>query len=323
MKKKILVTYQIPKDGLKDLERHFDVYYPESLILHFSEMEKMIDDYDGIITVFGHLLPPEIIKKAKKLKIISNFGAGVDNIPVGLATEKGILVTNTPDAVTESTAELAISVIMAALRRIPECDRKIREGIIKWGIMENLGRNMFGKTLGIVGMGKIGKATAARAIALGMSIVYNNRNRLSRSEENKYKADYLPMDTLLDRADVVSLHIPLTDETRHLIGYDELKKMKPDAWLVNTARGAVVDEQALIKALQNKLIAGAALDVFEHEPDIPDEFLTMENVVLLPHVGTATMEARIAIARSASENIIDFFSGQKPKYMVNPGVLNT
>ena len=323
MKKKILVTYQIPKAGLKDLERHFDVYYPESLILHFSEMEKMIDDYDGIITVFGHLLPPEIIKKAKKLKIISNFGAGVDNIPVGLATEKGILVTNTPDAVTESTAELAISVIMAALRRIPECDRKIREGIIKWGIMENLGRNMFGKTLGIVGMGKIGKATAARAIALGMSIVYNNRNRLSRSEENKYKADYLPMDTLLDRADVVSLHIPLTDETRHLIGYDELKKMKPDAWLVNTARGAVVDEQALIKALQNKLIAGAALDVFEHEPDIPDEFLTMENVVLLPHVGTATMEARIAIARSASENIIDFFSGQKPKYMVNPGVLNT
>ena len=321
MKKKILVTYQIPKIGLKELEKDFDVYYPESLSLKFSEIEDLIDDYDGIITAFGHLLPPEVIEKASKLKIISNFGAGVDNIPVGLATERGILVTNTPDAVTESTAELAISLMMAALRRIPECDRKIREKEIKWGIMENLGRNMFGKTLGIVGMGKIGKATAARAIGLGMSIVYTNRNRLPESEENKYKAVYLPLDTLLDRADVVSLHTPLTDETRHLIGYDEFKKMKPDAWLVNTARGAVIDERALIKALQDKLIAGAAMDVFEHEPDIPDEFLEMENVVLLPHVGTATMEARIAIARSASENIIDFFSGKKPKYMINPGVL--
>ncbi len=321
MKKKILITYCIPEEGLHELRKHFEVYYPNKLNIPLDELSDIIGDYDGVMAVFGNSFPEEILKKAKKLKIISNYGAGVDNIPVELATRMSILVTNTPDAVTESTAEHAIALMMALMRRIPECDRKLRVGDIRWGVMENLGRNLFGKTLGILGLGKIGKATAKRAISLGMKVIYYSRRRLDTLEENNLQVQHVSLDELYVQSDILSLHTPLTAETHHLVDEKAIRLMKKTAVLVNTARGAVIDEKAMINALKQGRISGAALDVFEYEPSVPKELLQMENVVLAPHTGTATMETRIEIARIASKNIIDFFLTGKTEYPVNPEVL--
>ncbi len=322
MKKKILVTYRIPEEGLLELKKHFEVYYPKKLKIPLEELSEIIEDYDGVMAVFGNPFPKETLEKAKKLKIISNYGAGVDNIPVDLATQKGVLVTNTPDAVTESTAEHAIALMMALMRRIPECDRKLRLGDIRWGVMENLGRNLFGKTLGILGLGKIGKATAIRAKSLGMKVLYYQRRRLNKSEENGLQVEYVPLDELFSQSDILSLHTPLTEETYHLVDEKAIHLMKKTAVLINTARGAVIDEKEMIDALKQGRISGAALDVFENEPSVPEELLLMENVVLAPHTGTATMETRIEIARIASKNIIDFFLTGKTDYPVNPEVLD-
>ena len=321
MKKKILITYRIPEEGLHDLRKHFDVYYPDMLKIPFEELSEIINDYDGVMAVFGNSFPEKILKKAKKLKIISNYGAGVDNIPVELATGMGILVTNTPDAVTESTAEHAIALMMALMRRIPECDRKLRVGDIRWGVMENLGRNLFGKTLGILGLGKIGKATAKRALSLGMKVIYYSRKRLDTMEENSLQVQHVPLEELYAQSDILSLHTPLSSETHHLVNEKAFHLMKKTVVLVNTARGAVIDEKAMIDALKHGSISGAALDVFENEPSVPKELLQMDNLVLAPHTGTATMETRIEIARIASKNIIDFFLSGRTEYPVNPEVL--
>ncbi len=318
--KKILVTYPIPKEGLSDLFENFEVFYPEKEKLTLKEISSLINDFEGVITAFGHPFPSEIIEKATKLQIISNYGAGFDNIPIKIATERKILVTNTPDAVTEATAELAIGLMIAVKRRIAECDRKIRSKKIKWGIMENLGSNLFGKTLGIIGMGKIGKATARRASALGLKILYHNRTKLPVDIKLNYNAEYVSFYEILKRSDIISLHTPITEETHYLIGRKEFKMMKPGCILINTARGAVVEEKELVHALKENIIQGAGLDVYEHEPDISDELLEMDQVVLLPHIGTGTSETRIAIARSAVKNLIDFFNEVKPEFMVNPEV---
>ena len=316
-----MVTYRIPEEGLLELRKHFEVYYPEELKIPFEELSNIIENYDGVMAVFGNPFPEEILEKAIKLKIISNYGAGVDNIPLDLATQKGVLVTNTPDAVTESTAEHTIALMMALMRRIPECDRRLRLGDIRWGVMENLGKNLFGKTLGILGLGKIGKATVKRANALGMKVIYYQRRRLDPSEENSLQVQYVTLDELFAQSDILSLHTPLTAETHHLVDEKAIRLMKKTAVLVNTARGAVIDEKAMINALKQGRISGAALDVFENEPSVPEELLLMGNVVLAPHTGTATMETRIEIARIASKNIIDFFLTGKTEYPVNPEVL--
>jgi D-3-phosphoglycerate dehydrogenase len=318
--KQILITYQLPKEGLVELESDFKVSYPDQTVLSKDDLLDTIESSEAIITAFGHPLPEEVIRKGKKLQIISNFGAGVDNIPIQVASEQGIIVTNTPDAVTEATAELTLALMLDVARRVSELDRKIRRDEIEWGIMRNLGRTLYGKNLGVIGMGRIGMAVADRAKALGMNIRYYNRHKLDPEKEKQLGASFQDLPLLLSDSDVVSLHVPLTSETHHMIGYEEFQVMKPDTFLINTARGPVVDECAMIRCLKEGCIAGAGLDVFENEPVIPDALRHMEQVVMTPHGGTATIETRIVMAREAARNIIDYFNGRRPKHIVNPEV---
>ncbi len=323
----VFVTYRIAKESMEPLvEAGYEVIWPKGQVADKEELKGKTALCDAMVTVFGIPFPDEVLEEAGgkgKLKILSNFGAGVDNINLKLATRKGIVVTNTPDQVTEPTAELAVSLMLSLSRRIVELNRKLRNDkkSVKWGVMENLGMTLQGKTLGIIGLGRIGKATARRAKALDMKIVYFNRHRLPEEEEKRLKVTYLPLDQLLQVADVVSLHIPLTEKTYHLIDNNSFKKMKSSAVLVNTSRGAVVDEQALIHALQTREIAGAALDVFEKEPDIPDAFLEMDQVIVVPHIGTAARDTRIEIGKQTAWNILDFFNDKLLRHCVNPEVL--
>ena len=253
----------------------------------------------------------ETCHAGKRLRLISNYGVGYNNIDTAYAREKGIAVTNTPRSVCNPTAELAMALMLALARRVAECDRRIlTEKESLWGTMKNLGASLENKTLGIVGMGNIGKNVARKAEAFGMRVIYYNR----RTEVSGYRR--VPLDTLLQEADFVSLHTPLTTETRHLIGARELSLMKPTAMLINTARGAVIDETALADALRQKRIAGAALDVFENEPHVTDVLYRLDNVVLTPHVGTGTIDTRIAMAEEALANIRNFFQGT-PTNVVN------
>lgn len=236
--------------------------------------------------------------------------------------KKGIVVCNTPHAVTEPTAEIAMALMYAVARRIAECDRKLRiPNGLEWGLLKNLGVGIYGKTLGVIGMGRIGKAIARRAIASGMKIVYHNRHQLPKEDELQYQAQYVTMEELLKTSDFISLSTPLTDETTHLIDTTEFNLMKPNAILINTARGAVINESALVKALQEGKILGAGLDVYEFEPKITEELLKMDNIVLAPHNGTATIDARNDITREASKNIINHFNESKDIAIVNPEVL--
>jgi len=321
MKKKILVTYKFPEEWLQLLHENFEVIWPH--MKHISDLEfiQLAHEVDGILALFGVPVPEEVFENNERLKIISNFGVGVDHIPVDEATRSGILVTNTPSAVTEATAELSLGLMLACSRRIAECDRKIRKKEIVWGVNENLGTTLVGKTLGIVGMGKIGKAFASRAKAMGMDVIYFSRNRLSKSESLRLNTHFVGLSELLVKSDVVSLHVPLTNETYHMITINELSLMKPTAILINTSRGSIVDEMALVSMLKGGLIASAGLDVYEKEPEIPEELLAMDQVVLMPHSGTATIETRMEIANVAIKNLLDFFNGHKPKYMVNPQCL--
>ncbi|GAG26872.1 unnamed protein product, partial [marine sediment metagenome] len=238
------------------------------------------------------------------------------------ATKKKIVVTNTPDVVTEPTAEIAFGLILSLMRKISECNNKLRsEKDFQWGIMKNLGRTLNGKTLGIIGMGKIGRAVTHKAVAFGMKIIYYDLNPLSPELEKNLSVVYFSLTDLLKNSDVISIHTPLTDQTFHLLGKKEFEMMKPTAYLINTARGPVIDENILVEFLKTKKIAGAGLDVFENEPTISKDLLAMDQVVLTPHIGTGTIETRIEMAKAASRNIIDFFEGKIPKYVVNKEVL--
>jgi len=317
MRRKVLITYDLFREGFVDLAKEFDLIFPAEKVFNGEELLAQIGDCDALLSMFNLPVDKKLIDAGKKLKIISNYGVGYNNIDVGYATQKGIAVTNTPDPVIEPTAELAFALMTAVARRIAECDRKIRQNTIKWGTLENLGVGLFGKTLGIIGMGRIGQAVARRAIAFGMKVSYHNRNRLDAEIEQRYGAVYLSFDDLLSSSDYISLNMPLTGDTHHLIGESELNRMKKGAILINTARGAVVDEKALVRSLESGYLGGAGLDVYEHEPFITPQLLEMDNVVLSPHNGTATIDGRNAMSRYAAENIIRFFRGETPLSRVN------
>ena len=316
---RILVSTRLLPDGFLELMNQHEVIFPEKEMFTKEEVIHLLPGFDAFVPTFQFKVDKEVIEGAMgNLKIIANYGVGYNNIDVEYATECGIVVTNTPDPVIEPTAEHAFALMLAAARRIPECDRKMRiPNGLKWGVLENLGQTLYGKTLGIIGMGRIGQALARRALASGMKIVYNNRNRISPELEELYRAEYLELDELLRTSDVVSLHTPLTRETFHLIGRISLQKMKETAILINTARGPVVDEVALIDALQHHWISSAALDVYEYEPIISRELFELDNVVLAPHNGTATIEARIEMSRFVSQNIIRYFAGRTDITRVN------
>lgn len=308
---KILVTYNIPREPFQGLPNDWEITFPENEKLSKEEIIRMLPDYDVMLAIFHSPIDKEIINAGKNLKLISNYGVGYNNIDITYAREKGIAVTNTPKAVNNPTAELAMALMLSAARRVSECNLRLRTEKEKmWGTMSNLGFGLENKTLGIIGMGNIGKNVARKAQAFGMNIIYHN----NRTEVPEYrKAD---LDTLLKESDFISLHTPLTPETRHLIGARELALMKSTAILINTSRGAVIDEQALAEALSNHRIAGAALDVFENEPHITEILYKLDNVVLTPHIGTGTIDARIAMGREAIDNIRNFFDNN-PTNVVN------
>ena len=289
---RIAFTTSLPKEGFKRLKGHTLYTAPE--------------EADVLVSTFDYPVSHEMITSMPNLQLIANFGAGYNNIDLDACRERGIRVTNTPQPVIEPTAELAFALMIDVARRVSEFDRTIRAGQAVIGVMNNLSHSLYGKTLGILGMGRIGQALARRAAASGMRIIYHNRHRLSDEIEQKYDARYVDFQTLLQDSDFLSLNLPYTTEVHHIIGKPELGMMKRTAYLINTARGAHIDEESLIEALQNGIIAGAALDVYEHEPAISSELLSLQNVVLSPHSGTGTWEGRIAMCENVCDNIIAF-----------------
>ena len=311
---KILVTYDMFREGFTELESKYDVTFPEGRDFTYDEVYAMIPEYDVLCSMFDFPVNKELIDHAPNLKLIANYAVGYNNIDVAYALQKGLTVANTPDPVTAPTANLALGLMIDAARRVTECDRKLRtlRKAMKVGVLENLGVNITGKVLGIIGMGRIGKALAKRANACGMEVIYHNRRQLYIEEETRLNVTYVSKEELLERADFVSLNAPYTPETYHIIGAEELKRMKNSAILINTARGPLVDEAALVEALKSGEIRGAGLDVFE-DGDYPmEELLEMDNVVLTPHIGTETTETRILMARTVCNNVIGFLEGDRP-----------
>ena len=298
---KIAFTTELPAEGFTRLEGH-TFYAP------LAEAEVLVSTFDKPVT-------REMIVSAPHLKLITNFGVGFNNIDLEACRERGIRVTNTPLPVIEPTAELAFALMHDVARRTAEFDRKLREGKAEpFGVMNNLSHSLYGKTLGIIGMGRIGQALARRALASGMTVIYHNRrpipeSRLATSIWHPEAITYVSKEELLQTADFVSLNLPYTPEVKHLIGAKELQMMKPKAYLINTARGAHVNEEALVEALKKGEIAGAAMDVYEHEPEIHPELLQLDNVVLSPHTGTGTWEGRIAMCKNVCDNILAWEKG--------------
>ncbi len=298
---KIAFTTILPQEGFTRLSEHI-------LYASLSEADVLISTFDKPVT-------REMILSAPHLQLVANFGVGFNNIDLKACRERGIRVTNTPTPVIEPTAELAFALMHDVARRTAEFDRKLRLGESEpFGVMNNLSHSLYGKTLGIIGMGRIGQALARRAIASGMTVIYHNRRpipdyHLSSSLLSPNAVHYVSKDELLQTADFVSLNLPYTPEVKHIIDGKALRMMKPTAYLINTARGAHVDEQALVQALKEGEIAGAAMDVYEHEPQITAELLTMDNVVLSPHTGTGTWEGRIAMCENVCDNILAWERG--------------
>ena len=294
---KIAFTTILPEEGFTRLIGH-QLYAP------LEEAEVLISTFDKLVT-------RAMIESAPNLKLVTNFGVGFNNIDLEACRERGIRVTNTPQPVIEPTAELAFALMHDVARRTAEFDRKLRQGKAEpFAVMNNLSHSLYGKTLGIIGMGRIGQALARRAIASNMKVIYNNRHQLATDIEQQYKAIYVSQEDLLKTADFVSLNLPYTPAVKHLIGAKELNMMKKSAYLINTARGAHVDEIALVEALRNGEIAGAAMDVYEHEPQITPELLELDNVVLSPHTGTGTWEGRIAMCENVCDNILAWKDGK-------------
>ncbi|MCS6955580.1 MAG: D-glycerate dehydrogenase [Candidatus Calescibacterium sp.] len=279
-------------------------------------------DTVGILCLLTNKIDKDIIDKLPNLRIISNYAVGFDNIDVEYATKKGICVTNTPGVLTEASADLTWALILAARRLVVSADRFTRDGKFKgWEPELFLGYDVYGKTLGIIGFGRIGQAVAKRAKGFDMKILYYSRTR-DLEAEKALNAGYRDLDLLLKESDIVSIHTPLNTQTYHMITYEKLKLMKPDSTIVNTARGKVIKEEDLVRALKEGLIFSAGLDVYEFEPDVHPDLLKMENVVLLPHIGSASFETRTKMAEIAVTNLVNFINNKKPVSVVNPEVLN-
>ena len=310
-KMKIALTTKLPAEGFRRLEGH-TLYAP-------------LEEAEVLVSTFDYKVSREMIEGMPNLRLIANFGAGYNNIDLEACRERGIRVTNTPQPVIEPTAELAFALMIDVARRVSEFDRAVRSQLSEvssfegFGVMRNLSHSLYGKTLGILGMGRIGQALARRAVASGMRIIYHNRHELTSERIKELKsegveAQYVDFQTLLQDSDYLSLNLPYTPEVHHIIGKPELGMMKRSAFLINTARGAHVDEAALVEALKSGIIAGAALDVYEFEPQISPELLKLPNVVLSPHTGTGTWEGRIAMCENVTDNIIAFVEN-RPKDM--------
>lgn len=317
---KVAVTGKIPQEAVDRLRARHDVTsWDADTTIERSELLQRVKGAESIVSLLTEKVDAELLDAAgPQLKIVSNVAVGYNNIDVPACTERGVKVTNTPGVLTEATADIAMALVLAATRRMGEGERVIRSKTPwQWGMFYMLGMGIQGRQLGIVGMGQIGIATARRARAFGMTIAYTKRTPLDAATNKELDATHMELDELLATSDVVSLHCPYSPDTHHLINAERLSKMKRNAYLVNTARGPVVDEAALVDALRSGVIAGAGLDVFEHEPKVHEGLLGLDNAVLIPHLGSATVETRTAMANLAATNALAFLAGKTPPNPVN------
>ncbi len=323
MKPKVFVTRPLAPAVIEFLAAQCDVQVcPEDAPLPSPELAEACREIEGLLVV-GTRINEEVLSQSPKLRVVANSGVGYDNIDVTACTRRRIVVTNTPGVLTETTADLAFALLMAVARRVVEGDRYVREGHWKewsWGLL--WGADVHHQTLGLYGFGRIGQAVARRGRGFSMRILYHARHRVPEAVERDLAAEYVDRETLLRQSDFLTLHVPLTQETRHLLGAQELGLMKSTAFLINTARGRVVDEEALVAALRARKIAGAGLDVFEQEPQVHPALATMDNVVLMPHVGSASAETRFKMAMLAAENLLAGLDGRRPPNLVNPEVFD-
>jgi glyoxylate reductase len=313
MAEKVLVTREIPESGLRVLEG-FDVTVLHERPPERDELLDAVRGVAGVLSTATESMDDEVMDAAGEgLRVIANMAVGYDNVDVEAASERDVVVTNTPGVLDETTADVAFMLLLVAARRLGEGERLLRAGRWEWwGPKQLMGRDVWGKRLGIVGFGRIGQAVARRARGFGMEIIYHNRSRREEAER-ELGASYMDLDDLLQGADFVSIHTPLTPETTHLIGADELENMKPEAVLVNTSRGPVVDEAALAEALAERRIFAAGIDVYENEPEVHPKLLELENVVLAPHIGSASVETRDKMAVLAAENLAAVLRGESPE----------
>ncbi len=319
---KVFVTRKIPGPGITLLKKHCQVrVYPQNRIISRQELLKGVTWCDALLCLLTDKIDRQVIDANPKLKIISNYAVGYNNIDVAYATQKKIPVTNTPGpAITDAVAEHTVALMFALSKRLVEADTFTRKGKYRgWEPELLLGTQLKGKTLGIIGLGRIGSGVAERCTCMGMNVIYYDVVR-SREFEKKFKAAFLPLNRVLKQADFVTLHVPLLPSTRHLIGKKQFSLMKRTAYLINTSRGAVVDEKVLVQALRNRAIAGAALDVYEHELRLAPGLATLDNIILTPHIASATIEARSAMSKDAAENILQALQGKMPERIVNKEV---
>jgi glyoxylate reductase len=317
----VLVTRGVPGPVLERLAGRCrpDVWQGEG-VMPRAELLDRVAGKAGMMAMLTDRVDGELLDRAgPSLRVVANFAVGYDNLDLDACTERAVLATNTPDVVTEATADLTWGLLLAAARRVAEGDRFMRSGRPWiWGPEFFLGREVHGKTLGVVGLGRIGRAVARRAAGFGMPVLYHAGHRLAPDVEASLGVGWRELDELLAEADFVTVHTGLTPATRHLIGEAELRRMKPSAVLVNTARGPIVDEAALARALRDGEIGAAGLDVFEREPEVHPDLLGLDNVTLLPHLGTATIETRVAMGMMAAENLLAALDGRRPPNLLNP-----
>ena len=323
MQPAILVTRHVYPEAIAILETAGDIQYNDTSDgLSPDELRAAASDKHAIVCQLTDRIDAAVMDGASELKVIANVAVGFDNIDIPAATERGILVTNTPGVLTDTTADLAFTLLMAASRRIAEADRFLRAGRWhQWEIDLLCGHDIHQHTLGILGLGRIGRAMARRARGFDMRVVYHDEKRATTDEEKAWGIEYVDRVTLCRDADFLSIHVPLNDHTRHVVGSAEFERMKPTAILINTSRGPVVDEKALAGALETGQIASAGLDVFEDEPTVEPRLLALENVVLLPHIGSASIKTRTRMCTMAAENAAAVLGGRRPPNPVNPDVL--
>ncbi|WP_456366896.1 glyoxylate reductase [Thermococcus sp.] len=326
MRPRLFVTREIPEKGLKLLREHFRVeVWPENREIPRDVLLEEVKDADALVTMLSERIDGEVFNAAPRLRIVANYAVGYDNVDVVEATKRGIYVTNTPDVLTDATADFAWALLLATARRLVEGDNFVRSGEWKrqgvaWHPLMLLGHDVYGRTLGIIGFGRIGQAIARRAKGFGMRLLYNARTRKLKVEK-ELGAEFRVLEELLGESDFVVLAVPLTGETYHMINEERLRLMKPNAVLVNIARGKVIDTEALVKALREGWIAGAGLDVYEEEPYYNEDLFRLKNVVLTPHMGSASYGARERMAELVARSLISFKEGEIPPTLVNREVL--
>jgi len=320
MKPRILVTREVFDETLAFLAQHCEVESnQEDRAFEPDALARRLEDKDGVMCALTDRIDGMLLARCPKLKAVANIAVGYNNIDLASCTARGVMATNTPGVLDDSTADLAWALMLGAARRLTELERRVRAGEwTGWRLKQWLGVDVHHATLGILGMGRIGQAIARRAAGFEMKVLYHNRSRIDPDIERRLNAEYVSRDELLRHSDFILLQVPYSPETHHLIGARELRLMKPGAILINSTRGGVVDDAALIAALRDGVIRAAGLDVFENEPRLNPEFLRLDNVVLMPHIGSSTEATRSAMAMTAARNLVAALTGGRPPNLLNP-----